>query len=988
MLEHMRCTAGSIRTALSFCWSFALILSSAAQTPDTAALRGIVLGPTGAPIRGARIHVAAPSRHLDRTVTTGADGVFVLSGLPADESLAISAAREGFTSRPTTVFLQGDVTASVVLRLSVSGGETDVHVTGAVGDVRADEPALGDRLSASQMRETPLLNRRITFLPLLNAANRPAINQGDIFMNQDLFTSNGTGRRQTWFEVDGANAVDMWGRQTIFTNIPLDALGEMTVFENAFTADTGFGEGAVVNIITRSGSGSAYHGDVLALGRPSGLESELSGFSTSTATSGNDIANDTLLQGSASLSGPVSRRSGTTFAATAEYSAQDRASPVISPLAPGNFVGHYRDWLGFVRLDHRFSEANTGFFRGSSDAFVDTNPNGIVGGNTLPTVARTFHRRTFTAEAGDTSVLTPSLVNDVRLQFQLASPITQFVPVHDATEFSVPISSGGTFTSGTSQSALLENRQYAANDTVAKSWSRNQLRFGVDVIHAHNGGNSKEFGGPIYDGEFIYKACTGTAAYCESAAYLDNLANVQSYTQSYGDADYTVDDTLAAGFVQDDAHLTENLTLNLGLRYEVQTFTDSRKDVAPRVGFAYNVAGRGRTTVRGGLGIYYSQVVDNEEADYALTGPTGVFNYTAAPGQAGFPSSIAAAPLPAFPASAVAPLRSLYLRPGRASYYNQFLPTSELLGYPGALLNPYNEQWTLGFEQQVASGWVLSADYLGSHTLKIVRPLDLDAPTSFVRNAPGQVRAAQAANCTRPYWVDWYAQHGLTCDAVANSGPTPPYSVVQVDVNDGVAYYESVNVNLSHHSARGSALLASYVYSHALDTVDPDVPSQNPNDPRMTGEAELGNAIFDQRHRFVLSGVWVAPWGFATGGVATLASGLPYNVVTGSTNSGDTGATTDRPVVDGVVLGRDTGRGAPIYDVQPFVSKRISLGSERVQANLRAEAFNVLNHRNVVGYSGTWGNGAAPGAGFGEPLAGITNQLPAREFQFSVSVEF
>jgi hypothetical protein len=50
------------------------------------------------------------------------------------------------------------------------------------------------------MQETPLLNRRITYLPLLNAANRPALNQGDVFMNQDLFTTNGSGRRQTWFE--------------------------------------------------------------------------------------------------------------------------------------------------------------------------------------------------------------------------------------------------------------------------------------------------------------------------------------------------------------------------------------------------------------------------------------------------------------------------------------------------------------------------------------------------------------------------------------------------------------------------------------------------------------------------------------------------------------------------------------------------------------------------------------------------------------------
>ncbi|MGA7522258.1 MAG: carboxypeptidase regulatory-like domain-containing protein [Acidobacteriaceae bacterium] len=961
--------------------------SVAAQTPDTAALRGRVTDPSGAAVPGVAITVEDAQQQTIRSVKTGAQGNFSAEGLPAGEELRVLARAPGFAeanSRPMT--LQPGTTATVQLQLQVANARAQVVVTGAVGEVRTDEPQLGVELSRSQAQSLPLLNRRITYLPLVNAANRPAINQGDVFMNQDMFTANGTGRRQTWFEVDGANGNDMWGRQTIFTNVPLDAVREMTVLDNAFAADYGFGEGAVGNVLTRTGTRD-FHGDVLGMWRPSGPEAELSGFSPTTATSGNDITNDTLDQGAAALSGPLSGSGQTVFLVSGEYSYQDRASPVISPLAPGNFIGHYRDWLGLLRLDHRFSEGQRVFLHLGADSFFDTNPNGTVGGNTLPTVDRVFRRRTYTVEAGDTAVLSPSMENEARVQFQLASPITQFSPVVDSTQYVVPISSGGTFTTGTSQSALLLNHQYEATDTLAWTRGKSELRVGFDVIHAHNGGNSKEFGGPIYLGELKYNACTGTTAYCESQAYLGDISNVQSYTQSYGNANYTVGDTLAAGFAQWDVRPENDLTLNLGLRYEVQTFTDAREDWAPRVGFAYNVAGRGKTTIRGGFGIYDSQVVDNEEADYALTGPTGVFNYTAAPGQPGFPTSVSGVPLPAFPAGAVAPLRSLYLRPGRAAYYNQFFPTSTLPGYPDALLNPYNEQWTVGVEQQVAAGWVLGTDYVGSHTLRIVRPLDVDAPTSFVRTQPGQVRSAQAANCTRPYWVAWYAQQGVTCDPVKNAGPTPPYAVIQSDVNDGVAYYDALDANLSHRSARGSWLLASYTWSHAIDTVDPDVPSQNPNDARNPVAAERGNAIFDQRNRFVLSGAYAAPWGIRVGGIATLASGLPYNVVTGVTNSGDTGATTDRPVVNGAVIGRNTGRGTPIYTVDPFVGKTIAL-TERVHANLRAEAFNALNHRNVVGFSGTWGNGMTPGPGFGAPLAGVTNQLPAREMQFSAQIEF
>jgi hypothetical protein len=964
-----------------------MIRVAPAQTPDTAALRGMVSGPNGAPLSGVSIVIEDASHSVVRSLQTSAQGTFAAEGLPVGSPLEVNATYPGFAAASSgMIALAAGSTASLQLRMQIATARTEVQVAGEAGTVRTDEPQLGDRLTAAQMQSTPLLNRRITWLPLLNAANRPAINQGDIFMNQDLFTANGTGRRQTWFEVDGANGIDAWGRQTIFTNVPLDAVAEMTVLDSAFAADYGFGEGAVVNIVTRSG-GDSYHGDLLGLWRPSAPEAKLSGFSATNATSGNDITDDTLAQCAATLSGPLVQRWRTFFLGSAESSYQDRASPVTSPLEPGNYIGHYRDWLGWLRLDRTIGQHRM-FLRGAADSFFDTNPDGIVGGNTLPSVARVFHRRTYTAELGDSAVLSNTMVNDARLQFQLASPITQFSPVVYGTQYVVPISSGGTFTSGTSQAALLLNRQFEAVDTLTKSFSRSELRVGFDVIHARNGGNSKEFGGPIYSGQLTYTSCTEPTAYCESPAYLGNIANVQSYTQSYGNASYVVDDTLAAVFAQEDAHLSPDFTLNLGLRYERQTFTDARANLAPRVGFAYNLAGHGTTTVRGGFGIYFAQVVDNSEANYALTGPTGVFNYTATPGQAGFPASVADVPLPAFPPGAVVPLRSLYLRPGRANYYNQFFPVNTMVGYPDALENPYNEQWTIGGERQLAPMWLLGADYIGSHTLRIVRPLDVDPPSSFVRTKPGQVRSAQAANCTRPYWIAWYTERNATCNPTTNAGAEPPYSVIQSDVNDGVAYYEAMDINLSHHAAKGSALLASYTWSHTLDTVDPDVPTQNPNDPLKTGAAELGNAIFDQRHRFVLSGVYSAPFGITTGGIATLASGLPYNFVTGVTNSGDTGATTDRPVINGAVVGRNTGRGTAIYDLSPFVGKRVTLGTERLHANLRAETFNLLNHRNFVGFSGTYGNGASPGPGFGAPLAGVTNQLPARELQFSAQIEF
>ena len=969
-----------------------------AQTPDTATLQGTVLDATQSAVPGTHIVLTNELTGFVRQTISDGVGRFSVSGLPVAGQYSVNATKDGFAAAiENHISVAGGSSATLRLTLRVAGETSTISVKGAATDLRVDQPQLGIYLTEQQMQETPLPGRRITYLPLLNAANRPAINQGDIFMNQNLITTNGAGRRQTWFEVDGANSDDMWGRQTIFTNIPLMAVDEMAVLTSSFSTEYGASTGSVINVVTRSG-GDKFHGQLLELWRPAGTEASLAGFNSGNATSGNEITSDVLGQTAASLSGALGHDSKTHFFAAGEYNREAKASPITSPIAPGSYVGHYRDWLGFVRLDRQLADNNNAFFRANMDSFSDSNPNGIVGGSSLANVARIFRRRTYSGELGDTAILSGHLLNTARLQFQLASPITEFDPVVYGTQFVVPISSScgstacGTFTSGTSQSALLMNRQYQFSETLAYSFGRNQLIVGADVIAAHNGGNSKEFGGPIFLGRFTYNTCSQAPAVCESSAYLNNIANVQNYQQSYGNASYVVDDQLWSLFAQDDYRASRKLTLNFGVRYERQTLTDAKLNFAPRVGFVYDPLGDGSIVLRGGFGIYYSQIVDNSFASYALGEPSGVFTYTATPGQVGFPTSIAAAPLPALPPGAIAPVRSLYVRPGQPAYLNQYFPTSVLNGYSNALLNPYSEQYTASLEHRFARRWILSLDYVGTHTLRIIRPLDVDGPSPFIRTAQNQMRTANNANCTRPYWIYWYSQHGLSCNANNSANPPavnpqPPYSVIQTDVNDGYLHYNALDLNITHTFSHNFSTLFSYTWSHTLDNVDPDTTSQNPNDTNFTQHVEYGPAIYDQRHRLVVSGVYVAPFKINVGGVGTFASGLPYNLVTGTTNSGNTGATTDRPVINGTVVGRDTGRGRSIYSVDPFVSRAFPLFHEAVQLDLRAEAFNVLNHANFVGFNGTYGNGAAP-ASLGAPLPGVTSQLPPRQMQFSASVSF
>jgi hypothetical protein len=984
------------------------MLAASAQTPDTATVRGVVTDQSHAVVADAQVHVINSLTKLDRVATSGKDGSFAIAGLPIAGDYDVTVTKQGFAeAHKEHIALAGGSTANIALELNVAGGQTEVTVLGAAGDVRIDQPQLGDRLDTAQIESTPLLNRRITFLPMLNAANRPSINQGDIFMDQNLFTTNGAGRRQTWFEIDGATGNDSWGRQTVFTNIPVFAVQEMTVLTNSFSAEYGASTGSVVNIVTKNG-GHDYHGEFLGLWRPTTPEASLSGFNSGNATTGNEVTSDRVIQESFAISGPIKKIDKTQFFLASEHTVEDKASPNSSPLALGSYMGVYHDWATFLRLDHQFTEKNNAFARADQDAYFDTNPNGIVGGSSLATVARIFHRRTYSLEFGDTAVLSSRLLNSARAQFQLASPITEFDPVVYGTQYvvTIPTVSNSKFTSGTSQSALLMNRQYQMSDTISATLGRHQVNFGADAIIAHTGGNSKEFGGPSYLGVFTYNNCSGPGgtattaqieAYCEGPTYLNNIANVASYSQSFGNAAYTVNDAIWSVFVQDDFHMSNRVTLNAGLRYERQTFTDASLNFGPRAGFVYDLTGKGDTVVRGGFGIYYSQIVDNQQANYALTGPTGVFTYTATPGQNGFPTSVAAAPLQTLPTGYAVPLRSLYIRPGDAAYYNQFFPTSTLVGYPGKLLNPYSEQYTLSLEHQFARTWVLSVDYVGTHQLRNIRPLDVDAPASYTRTAQGQffggattaAAAANLANCTRPYWVYFYQQRASTCPASPTSTSVlPPYSVIQSDVNDGYLHYNALDVNLHHVFSHNFETLMSYTWSHTTDNVDPDATSQNPNDALKTGRAEYGNALYDQRNRLVVSGVYVAPLKINIGGIATMAGGLPYNLTTGVVNSGDTGATSDRPVINGVVVGRNTGRATPVYYVDPFVSRAFPLYRDRVKLDLRAEAFNVGNHPNFVTFSGVYGNTTTPPAAFGTPSFGATAQLPARSLQFSGKVSF
>jgi outer membrane receptor protein involved in Fe transport len=918
---------------------------------------------TGAVVPGAEVNVWNRDTGLKRDTQTGDGGVYTISSLPLTGEYIIKVTKAGFNVQTSeAIQLKAGETATLDFTLGAAGSTAEVAVLGTADGVQGDSAQLGTRLDSRKLDETTVLGRKMTNLINLNSATRPARGTGDLFLNNYLFVANGSGRRQTAFTLDGGSADDDWGRQTVFTSVPLASLQEFTVLTNAASAEYGRTAGSVVNIVTKAGTND-YHAELLTVFRPGGIESN-----PPATPLGTPLLKDRLFQLSGIISGPIVT-DRTHFMFGGEASHQLRDSVITSLLAPGVFKGVYNQGLLVARVDHKINNANTLSGRFNFDIFSDTNPQDAVGNTVLPSAGRVFRRKTYIGQVSETAVISPTLINEVRAQFQLGSPITQFDPISPSPQFVRTLASNAALsTEGESRVANLTNHQYQLSDVMTYARGRHDLRFGGDAIHSTSGGLGQEFGTGFFQGQFTFNpgaGCVGSV--CQPTSTL-TIANVQRYTQSFGDSTYHVSEWNWALFAQDNFRVRPDLTLNLGIRYDRQTFTDDTNNVSPRFGFAYNVKGDGKTIIRGSYGIYYSQLRANLGAQFALSGTTGVFTYTANSGQPGFPTSLT--PFASFPLGAI-PARNIVIRPGRAALYNQFFNVSKLRGYPDKLLSPYTQQAVFGFERELPGKWIISADWVYAHTIKIDRLLDMNAPSPFVRTAAGQTRTAAAADATRPI-------------IPVNNG----FRRIQVVVNEGTSIYQGIQTKVTRRFANDFSVLFSYTYSHTINNVEPDAGSGDPNEFSQLGDFENANSQLDQRHRAVISGWWIAPYRIVVGGVSTMASGRPYNIITGTDNNGD-GANIDRPVVNGILFPRNAGHTSQISDTSVFLEREFTV-SERFRLSFRAEGFNIFNHSNTVGRNATYGNAASglPAATLGQTLSGVANVETGRQFQFQVRFRY
>ncbi|MDQ2854732.1 MAG: TonB-dependent receptor, partial [Acidobacteriota bacterium] len=633
--------------------------SVVAQSPNTGAVIITVVDQNGAVVKGAQISVLNAATGAVRDAISGDEGSATIAALSLTGEYKVSVSMTGFAAEEVSgLKLRSGETATVKVKLVASGGTSEVIVFGTTEGVRADAQ-IGLALKSERIDETPILGRKATSLPLLNSAFRQGKGTGDLFVNATYFITGVGSRRATTFTLDGASNDEGWGRQTAIATVPIGAIQEITVLSNAFSSEFGWTSGPALNIVTKSGT-NGFHGEGIFMSRPGGgwqaKKFSTKGFcppsvpscvtpTTLAAISPVDIP-DRLSQVSGSMGGPIVKDK-TFFFATADYTRQDRTTFLSTSLpafvlpADGHldYTGHYRQFLFDGRLDHKLTSKHNLMFRMNVDRFFDDNPQDAVGGTSAPSVARRYARRSWTGQVNLTSVLSSHLLNEARFAYLHGDPVTLW----EAQNLSTTYTRGGAvpFTIGQSRASNIYSHQVQFSDTVSWSLGKHDLRIGGNVIRHISGGTGSEPGTAIL-GTFTFKNTT-TLPFGQLT-----LADVQNYTQpiNFGISSYRLPQWLLTGFVQDSMHVSRDLTVDAGLRYDRQTLSDATKNFAPRIGFGWHPGGNSRTSIRGGYGMYYTQIRSNAVAGYLVNGLDGLTTYTATSGQIGFPTCLTGSCLP------------------------------------------------------------------------------------------------------------------------------------------------------------------------------------------------------------------------------------------------------------------------------------------------------------------------------------------------------
>ena len=1016
-----------------------LCVSLQAADP-TGTIAGTVQDPSGSAVSNARVTATALATGFTRETMSKADGGYVFPLLPVG-SYSITVEVSGFNRfEQRGIVVQADQNATVPISLKIGSATQSVTVEANAQMVETRSGALSKVITQRNIVELPLNGRNAASLILLspgtidthagNGGGSGDTQQTVTYPGAQSISSNGGRADMVNYSLDGGS------NQDHYTNVnnPFpnpDAVEEFSVQTNSFSAEYGRGNGAIVNVVTKSGTnqfhGSAFdflrNGDLNArnffadsadqlkrnqfggsLGGPI-MKDKLFFFGTYQGTQirnisqGNSTTVPTAAQRVGDFSG-VSRQLVNPFTGAPYPNNQipqsdfAPASVKILQLLPQastpDGVTHYNlpdrehenQFMGRVDYNltkHRIygryfysrygkdpvsGSENIVAARSGSDLWdqgVSVSDTYNISSNMLNSLIFSYNRNNGT------------IISGAPFSFpSLGIPIA----ASDPPELALSVS--GYFSIGTGHQAKVGRHDYHISDSLHWIVGNHELAIGgdfmtmdVDIDNTYRQNGNFRFTGTQYSGNALSDFLIG---------------DTQRFLQGGGEF-AARRGNLGSLFVQDNYHVSRNLMLNLGLRWDpfipyhdeqgrtecfrpgMQSarfsnsptgylfagdsgcpdggFLSSWKQFAPRFGFAYNVGGKGRTTIRGGWGLFYQP-----------------------PFVEAFNNMVDSAPFSPQVQVFGVPFMNPYVKtanPFPAQFAPQLPPSDAAFDLPLSLAVSYQHNWTpsqamnwnLTVEQQLSKDVLMRVGYVGSKGTHLAYNTDVNAPL------PSPDATADNEDARRPY---------------------QQFVQITQDQSSANSTYNSFQAEVDKRFSHGVTVSANYTWSRSIDPVSSQtdlcgINIINPYDIN----AYRGVSDFNVPHRFVLNYLWQLPspkhgiqkallGGWETSAIWSWQSGFPLNITSGGDysfslpeNSNDQAQLVATPhytqgslaqkiaqwfTTDAFTTPNDNtfgsaGRniliGPGTFNVD-FSAHKIFALTERFNLQYRAEFFNVFNH--------------------------------------------
>lgn len=783
-------------------------------------------------------------------------------------------------------------------------------------------------------------------------------------------------------------------------NLGVDAIREFRVFTHNYSAEIGVRSGGAVSVISRSGT-NEYHGSAYEFVRnsafdarnffdpvtgPPSFQRNQFGFSLGGPIVPQKIQFFTNFEW-------LRERLGRTLIAivptalarqgtlpTQNVQVSPAIGPYLSLYPPpngrdlGDGTGEYRDSYkqptdenyGMARIDYALSTNDTVFVRYTSDSASVASPQGDLA--RYLTLAKS--RNDFLT-AQETHIFRHNLLNEFRVAFNRTVPredVKADPPIDPSLKFydtapnvgqlafssgqgraSAPISSIGI---GGDAPRVFHQDIFQFTDNISHQIGRHLLHYGVDVQLLHING-------------LLNQSPSGQYSFSSLANLLKAMPSGVVALAPGSDVTRRFRETLVGSYIQDDLQFRPNLTLNFGLRHEFTTIpteadgkisnllkvtdplptlgvllttNNSLKDFAPRVGFAWDPWNNQRTSVRGGFGVFYSQVIGRNWYNYALR--STLFS--------GFVSD----PAPQFPHPFINGVKKNLEQNDRID--------------PN-LKTPTLYHFNLTVQRQIVRDMMIEVGYVGSRG------------RNLLRNYEGNTRIPQVLP-------------DGTLSYPANAPRTNPnFGPIFTLVSDAHSWYNSLQARVTRPLSHGLQFCASYTFAKSIDEASTLERGQGQNSPAFTQipsrpDLDKGLSAFDVRQSFSFNFAYDLPQtglpsvagvifnGWQIGGIIRMQSGTPLGAETGFNQSGDgarmfadrpnlKAGATNNPILgnpsrwfDPTVfelptpgfygnVGRNTIIGPDLMTVDALLAKDFQV-KEHSRLVFRAEVFNLLNRAN------------------------------------------